>query len=545
MAFTWHPNAKLKPGSVTHKEDLGTSHQILKFATIARAFLHELPERGGAASASTADEHAAEGPGALACAEPSAAFADSDVRTQTPFAFPVRVLSVATDVLHGWLRGLGSVIMTGVQLAESNNKAWRNHVDTEMEGYAAQTVPAGCEEIHLGGSRRPRKIFNSSRSQPIRCLRGAISSKVGMAGRFEILEPPGATEDGEYHGLEPLLVYLLQNAGDKNTTTFFVYVTRLDESRNDHVEHMCMQGIERYLGNDVWQRCLLLFTFAAALPPRGISYAEYVRGRRDYMSLLLRSVAGSSVPYRSLQSQNSPEESLSSISSFSGLHGTALDSSTFHWMPCSRVCLVDVSVGEASRLPDGTEWRTQLRAHLEVLLVELARGPHWQVPDRSPSPEDIAQDRKHLIIVCAELVFMVTMIIVSVPMRKHLERRRIEKEDSAQIDHFYAPGHRPEKDDKADEEQSEGDVVPYVKPSRAELRAEALRCIEEFKQQQNGRIGGRAAGDEEGAPFRIDEEDQADGGYLSGEKRPLRRDPQDLYRRFQLQQLPSADQDDS
>lgn len=69
-----------------------------------------------------------------------------------------------------------------------------------------------------------------------------------------------------------------------------LYVARLDDSRADRSDRLIMAEMHNVFGSRVWDRTIFVLTHGHALPPQGLSYREFLRGRRDVLWRYLTSV---------------------------------------------------------------------------------------------------------------------------------------------------------------------------------------------------------------------------------------------------------------
>ncbi|BAM81885.1 similar to chloroplast outer membrane protein Toc34 [Cyanidioschyzon merolae strain 10D] len=110
-----------------------------------------------------------------------------------------------------------------------------------------------------------------------------------------------------------------------------LYVMRLDDTRPDLVDYHNWKVLMEFFGAEVLRHMMVVFTHGQSLPPDSLSYPEYVRGRRDYVYLLIERLTGplKAVRFPVFVAENSSK------------------------------CPVIEETGER-KLPDDTPWITQL-----------------------------------------------------------------------------------------------------------------------------------------------------------------------------------------
>jgi len=95
---------------------------------------------------------------------------------------------------------------------------------------------------------------------------------------LEFVDTPGIPLDGTAGALRSVQQALLLRGGAVN---LLLYVTRLDDSRGDRADEVCIRAITSIFGPKLWRQSVVAFSHAHCLPPDDLTYKQVTRGRRD------------------------------------------------------------------------------------------------------------------------------------------------------------------------------------------------------------------------------------------------------------------------
>eukprot|EP00186_Timspurckia_oligopyrenoides_P004388 CAMPEP_0182452170 /NCGR_PEP_ID=MMETSP1172-20130603/44108_1 /TAXON_ID=708627 /ORGANISM="Timspurckia oligopyrenoides, Strain CCMP3278" /LENGTH=667 /DNA_ID=CAMNT_0024649991 /DNA_START=77 /DNA_END=2080 /DNA_ORIENTATION=+ len=139
------------------------------------------------------------------------------------------------------------------------------------------------------------KDYHRSRTSfhPLRILKSEFlheykhrkSTKVAI----EIIDVSGMNSDGHWPSMKALREYI----GTQNNVsipTLILYTARLNETRTDSSESLCLRAVTNVFGEFGWRRSVLVFTFGSTIPFEDIPWRVFVRGRRDFVRSFLRQI---------------------------------------------------------------------------------------------------------------------------------------------------------------------------------------------------------------------------------------------------------------
>lgn len=119
----------------------------------------------------------------------------------------------------------------------------------------------------------------------------AVREHAGRAwgGAWKFVDTPGLCDDLSQQGNDER--YLDAIRAELPRTDCLWYVTRLDETRVAGDEKRAIQLVTSTLGKDVWDRAIVVFTFADTRRP-GMSYRGLLKARKDLLQEEIAQAAG-------------------------------------------------------------------------------------------------------------------------------------------------------------------------------------------------------------------------------------------------------------
>ncbi|MEC4816395.1 MAG: GTPase [Scytonema sp. PMC 1069.18] len=103
-----------------------------------------------------------------------------------------------------------------------------------------------------------------------------------------LIDTPGLAEDDE--ACDEAYLSIVRNKVDLSQIYATIYVSRLDERRFRPNEKQTLRLLTKHLGVSIWNRSILVFTFAASLPEKQRGEVARQRAKQivDYLQILTK-----------------------------------------------------------------------------------------------------------------------------------------------------------------------------------------------------------------------------------------------------------------